>query len=480
MLASIVTNSNIKYPDSTDYFAPDVKYPEYPFSYISSRKNVIYMSVRETFRQAGLDIQNYNTPQWNPLGRYIRKGDNVFLLCNFVFHKRKKETINEFFAKCTHASIIRALIDYVFIACGSQGVISFGNAPIQSCDFQKVLKDTGVDSVIKFYKENNIKLFAKDLRLQISKRTKLGNFKSLESRDENDGMIVNVDDLSLLNELYTGKDNIAFRVTDYNPERIQKFHHNNYHKYVINKAILCSDVVISVPKLKTHEKVGLTVGLKGFVGIVGHKDCLAHHRFGSPKINGDEYPNSSRIQLVASHFNDFVQKRQYPKILFPLMEIIDVNFRRVLKRLFHNIQSGAWYGNDTAWRMTLDLAKIIHQTDRYGKLTNVSIRKNIVFIDGVISGEGNGPLSPTPIETGCLIFSDNIVLGDMVSCYLTGWDLEKVKLIRNSMNIKNLFLKNQTNKAQCVMNDKLIDLENIPSILGRKFIPPDGWKKILL
>ena len=70
---------------------------------------------------------------------------------------------------------------------------------------------------------------------------------------------------------------------------------------MIHRDVLEADVVIHLSKLKTHEKVGITCGLKGFVGSVGHKDCLAHHRFGPPGRGGDEYPDSQAFLRAGDH-----------------------------------------------------------------------------------------------------------------------------------------------------------------------------------
>lgn len=480
MLSSIIHDVDIQYPEGDQFYSPSESYPEYPFTHLSTNTNRVYQGVRNCLAQCGLDEANFGKKSWNPLGEYVRKKDNVFLLCNFVYHRRSSESLSEFYAKCTHASVIRALIDYVYIATGPEGTISFGNAPLQSCDFQKILVDTGAASMLQFYNNININVTAKDLRLFTNKRSILGNISSSETRDEEDAMLISLDEKSLLNNLYSGMKEIAFRISDYNPERIQKFHHYNYHKYIIHKEILNSDVVLSVPKLKTHEKVGLTVGLKGFVGTVGHKDCLAHHRFGPPQKNGDEYPDSGKLQILASRFHDFAQKRNYPKSISPLLDIIDKNTGRFLRKCLKKIRSGAWSGNDTAWRMTLDLARIIHKADSKGKLIRGIPRKNIVFIDGVIGGEGNGPLSPQPVDSRCMIFSDNVVFGDIISCKLMGWDKNKIPLIHNAIDNEYLYSNGEQNGSKCVMNGQLVDAEYIQSILGRKFIPSDGWKNFLL
>ena len=73
----------------------------------------------------------------------------------------------------------------------------------------------------------------------------------------------------------------------------------------------------------------------------------------------------------------------------------------------HVVRSGNWHGNDTAWRMCLDLNKIVlygrpdgtfRAADRAGRKTYLS------FIDGVVGGQGNGPMDPDPLPAGAILF----------------------------------------------------------------------------
>ena len=50
-----------------------------------------------------------------------------------------------------------------------------------------------------------------------------------------------------------------------------------------------ADVVINLPKLKTHKKTGVTISLKNMVGINGYRNCLPHHTIGTPDASGDEF-----------------------------------------------------------------------------------------------------------------------------------------------------------------------------------------------
>jgi len=477
MLASIINNKYLQYPNHKYYYSPSEFYPEYIFDDISLENNHVYSAVRNLFFQLGLDIENFGTTRWNPLGKYIKPGDNVFVLCNFVFHKKGSEDETAFYAKCTHPSVIRAIIDYVLIANKNKGQIAVGNAPIQSCDFEKIIKDSHLELIKKFYERKGIYIKIKDLRSYSIKEKWDGLVYSYNNVNE---IAINLFEKSYLNDFYniTGKNKIKFRVSDYNPEKTENSHRLNFHNYSIAQDIIESDVIINVPKLKTHEKVGITTALKGYVGIVANKDCLAHHRFGYNKLGGDEYPDGHISLLISSLLHDFVQRRRYPMIFFPLLFKLDKNYRRFLRGVLNKSLAGGWYGNDTAWRMALDLANIAHFCDKSGKLCKSLKRQNLVLIDGIIAGEGNGPLKPRPVKAQCLIFSDNAVLADLIACKIMGWPEEKIPLIKNAIKEERLF--RQLDNSFIYFNSEKADLTSIKPALGRKFIPPDGWIDIIL
>ncbi len=427
MLASVVADDSLVYPAPDEHFSPHEAYPEYRFSHLAKRSNRVYAAVRECFRQAGLDIERYGTPSWNPLGRYVRPGARVFVLCNFVHHTRIRESAIDFSSKCTHGSVVRAVCDYLLIACGPEGTVRFGNAPVQGCDFDRVLKETGADAVRAFYERHSCPVTAHDLRLYRAERSVLGYVRSEHFEDASGGVEITLRDTSELSAL-PPSENRRFRVADYRPERTEAFHSRDTHRYVLSSAILESDVVFSIPKLKTHSKVGLTCGLKGMIGTVAHKDCLAHHRFGSPAVGGDEYPRGYRFLEPLSSFADWLNARPATKTSVRALEVVHRTARRLL-RLGRVPMVGGWHGNDTCWRMTLDVARIARYADAKGQMQAQPCRTHLMMLDGVIAGEGEGPLSPRAVSAGVLAFSDNLVLGDLVAAQLAGFATEALPLI---------------------------------------------------
>lgn len=277
---SLIKDKNIIYP-SLGNFSPSEKFPEYRYDDVVIQPNPVYKAVRDCLAQAGLDGEHYGSPEWNPLGEFIQSGQRVFVLCNFVFHRRFDETPENFVSKCTQGAVLRALLDYILMAVGKSGQVSFGNAPLQSCKWSSVLKETGAQQVLDFYQSMGEPVQAQDLRLYIAERSVFGTIEKLEQRNEDDAVYVDLGSKSLLAEIPNASA-APFRISDYDPQRIEAFHAGGKHIYLLNKQVLQADVIVSLPKLKTHEKVGITCALKGCVGAIAHKDCLAHHRFGSP------------------------------------------------------------------------------------------------------------------------------------------------------------------------------------------------------
>jgi uncharacterized protein (DUF362 family) len=483
MLTSVVYDKSLQYPDSDEFFSPDRAWPEYRLEHLARRPNPVYGAVRQCFADAGLDEEHFDQPTWNPLGRYISPGNRVFLLCNFVQHKVRSTTSEvAFFAKCTHGSVIRAVMDYVLVALKGNGSIAFGNAPLQGCKWQQVIQQSGAKRVEEFYAKFNsegIGVSLVDLRQHIMRRGILGGVTTAFHNDGGDHSVeVELGTDSLLDHLYSSGPPPRFRVLDYDPRRIERCHQKGRHTYIMNRRILESDVIISIPKLKTHEKVGITCGIKGCVGTVAHKDCLAHHRYGPPKRNGDEFPD----KFAALEYISAIHDRAYSREAGPIQNVLhsaDRFSRRVICR-FTRTLSGAWPGNDTCWRMAVDLARIVKYADKTGKMRTDTQRTHLLFTDGIIGGEGNGPLSPRPVPLGYLSFSDDVVIGDYVNALAMGFDPRKIPMLREAVKL-NKYPLTDADPSQVVIrfNGRAVPIDTLQQQLGKKFLPPREWRQAL-
>jgi uncharacterized protein (DUF362 family) len=126
--------------------------------------------------------------------------------------------------------------------------------------------------------------------------------------------------------------------------------------------------------------------------------------------------------------------------------------------------------------MALDLTIIVHFASREGVLSDKQERVQLSIIDGIIAGEGEGPLSPRPVKSGVLIFSDNVVAGDYLACRLMGFAPERIPLLRAAL--ENPALAGSGNEL-CVADGQVRQMAELRPVLGRTFVAPSGWKETL-
>lgn len=474
-MLSVITDASLRYPEEK-YFSPDERFPEYRFQPLSASPNPVYRAVRECLAQAGLDQERYGTSAWNPFGVFIPPGSRVFVLCNFVHHRRGNESAENFLGKCIHGSVLRALIDFVLLAVGETGRVLFGNAPLQSCDWDMVLEDTRAQEVLEFYRTQGAPVEAKDLRLYTAARSRFSSVARVERRNDSEGVQIDLGSDSLLAQL--PPNSAAFRVRDYNPASIEAYHAQKKHIYVLNRSVLESEVIISLPKLKTHEKVGITCAIKGCVGAAGLKNCLAHHRFGPPDKGGDEYPSDATGLLrFFSLWHDRVQQTSPEGLLGNIWRLFDRYVRRGVQ-VFAPIVGGAWWGNDTAWRMAVDLARIVSYADSAGVMQAKPCRQHLALIDGIVGGEGQGPLKPQAVHSGLLLFADNIVIADYAGSLLMGYNPDDLPIVREALKVAKFQLLDRDLAAESVSCNqrKLSTLNALQEFLEHRFEPPYGWE----
>ncbi len=411
------------------------------------------------------------------LRAWIPDGQRVFVLPNLVMHRRTErgETIPRFLAKCTNASIVRPLVARAVEAAGDSRLVSLGSAPLQSCDYAAAAHDAGfTPSPSDDPSELASGTEPMDLRSVVTVWSKYG---SLQERHAKDVPTVEVDlgSLSFLDELYRAKANVDFRVGDYAPEETLSFHAPGRHIYTIHRDVLESDVIISVPKLKTHEKVGITCALKGTVGAVTRKECLAHYRHASRHSRGDELASRNPLRSLAADVADWSFAAPETGLGNVTRVIGKSAFR--LARIGHNgIMGGAWSGNDTAWRMALDVARILRFARPDGSLATEPQRSHLVLVDGIIGGEGQGPLSPSPVPAGIILFSDDPVAADLACARLMGYEPDRIALLARAMDPSiELPLRSWSSCRVQWDEEPLSGIDAIPSALGRPFRPPKGW-----
>ena len=130
--------------------------------------------------------------------------------------------------------------------------------------------------------------------------------------------------------------------------------------------------------------------------------------------------------------------------------------------------------------MAVDLARIVEHATKEGQLQPEKQRAHIMFTDGIIGGEGDGPLSPRPVPLGYLSFSDNVATGDYVNCLAMGFDPAKIPMIREAFRLGKYRLAGTSKfDARIQINGNAVRSEDMGSKLCRKFLPPREWRGYL-
>lgn len=459
-------------PETNAGFHPSTRYPEYPFAEISTEDNSAYDSVRQLFHQLGLDAEHYGTPQWNPLSELIQPNDNVVLKPNFVRHHHRLGKPIE--CVITHGSIIRAIMDYVWIALQGKGAIIVADAPQGDTNFNKLMVVNGLDTLFEYYQKKRTETLSIELRDLRKEWTVYRHggviWERIKLQGDPDGYItVPLDQDSE----YASVKNKNYYGADYDRDKTRQFHNEKQNRYNIARTILNSDVFISIPKLKVHRKVGVTLNIKNLIGINGEKNYLPHFTVGSPDKGGDEFSNDTFNNKIDRKLKDFLlwKHHSWGKYAYVGWHAID---KFILRRFQskQNFVKGDWWGNDTTWRSALDLTKVVLYADKNGVMQETPQRRYFSIIDGIIGGEGEGPLTPDPINSGLIIGGANPLLVDIAATTVIGIDWQKVRMFTSAFVLSKYKIHNgDTNKIKWH--------SNIPNYQGNDplmlFRPPSGW-----
>jgi hypothetical protein len=329
--------------------------------------------------------------------------------------------------------VVRAVCDLALRALSGRGRLMIADAPLQSCDFETVCQLSGIEAVRSHYLRAGTPVEVADLRLARAVARREGWFGRVLVRERLAGdpegyTVVDLGATSLHAE--RGGEG-RFRVTGYDSRTMERHHGGGRHEYVIANSLLRADVVINVPKMKTHHKAGITGALKNFVGICGHKDCLPHHLQGAAESGGDEYPRKSALKRLDARLLDY-QESFAPAATRKALAAAHRLLRTVHMREADNgYWEGGWHGNDTISRTTVDLNRIVRYADASGQLAQRS-RTTLTVVDGVIAGEEDGPLAPRPKPAGLILAGENPVAVDLVLARIMGFRWQAIPTLRHA------------------------------------------------
>jgi len=386
------------------------------------------------------------------------KNKNVLLKPNLVNHNK-----NEFdkICLCTHENFILVTLE-IILELNPRSVL-IGDAPIQGCKWDLLLSDYFYKKVESLSNKFNIRVSIKDFR-RVTFDTKL-NILENERNSLDEYIIFDIGKKSYLEDITSDKK--QFRVTCYDPDRLSESHNFGTHKYCIRKDVFECDTVITLPKIKTHQKSGLTNSLKILVGINGDKDYLPHHRIGALGHGGDCYkgyhPLRRLSELILDEANRNRGKRIYKFYSYLSAALWKLSFPKPEQNL-----AAGWYGNDTVWRMVMDLNLIAIFGKKDGTIADEPQRTLYTLCDGIIGGEGNGPLSPDPLPLGIISFSNDSYLMDEIIGYLFRMNIDKIPLLKEARKI------NKGKDIDLFLRGEKTTLEDIKKYSTDVIMPP-GW-----
>jgi hypothetical protein len=138
---------------------------------------------------------------------------------------------------------------------------------------------------------------------------------------------------------------------------------------------------------------------------------------------------------------------------------------------------GGWAGNDTTWRMSMDIARILKHADRTGELCCQEKRKMIEFIDGIVGGEGQGPLRPTARRVGFVSYSEDVVAGDYVAACFMGLNPTTFPVIQRAFSLATFGLTGLLpGGVSAIVNGVRLDHADLAGLRLPRFEMPAGWQ----
>jgi len=407
----------------------------------------------------------------------VAKGDWVVVKPNLL-KERNQSLPDEWESVITSGEIIRNVCVRVAEQLGGRGRISICDGPQTDSSFARIAELIGLHQIARdTAKTYGVPVEVIDLRNEewtaveevITARRKLAG-------DPAGTIAFNLGRDSLF---YGYRGEGRYYGADYDDAITNIHHRGETQEYLISGTPIRADVFINLPKLKTHKKTGVTLNLKNLVGINADKNWLPHHTDGSPENGGDQFPNMTllrrfeqasvaiarRIALSVPGGGPFVTRQ----------------LRKAGKKAFGGnavTRSGNWHGNDTTWRMALDLNRCLLYGNPDGTLRRDRPKRYYSVVDGIIGMEGNGPMAGDPIASNVTIGGTDPVAVDMVAARVMGFDWRKLPIIREAIGLVDLPITRIRPEDIEVVSDvpewngRFLDIENREFL---HFRPHPGW-----
>lgn len=368
---------------------------------------------------------------------FVRPGDRVVLKPNWVKeHDERRPGPDAWEHVVTHPTVIEAVVRWVAPQLRGSGSITLCDAPQTDSSFAALRRYCGLDEVLERCRRDHpgLQIHLLDLRP--------------EEWHAVDGVTVSKTSLpgdplgSTRVALNDASEFVGFHGcgrlygASYDMAETNRHHRDTTHEYLLCRTPMDADVFINLPKLKTHKKVGLTCALKNLVGINANKNWLPHHTEGTPSQGGDQFPaDTAKARLEHSWMGSAKRLLKGNPLLSRLFVPLKKAGRLVFGDTQKVVRSGNWHGNDTCWRMVVDLNKCLFHFDGSGAPRTHPIRY-LAVVDGIIGGEGNGPMSPDPKPCGIILAGTHPLAVDCVAATLMGFDWSRIRLLAGAFAMR--------------------------------------------
>ncbi len=418
-----------------------------------------------------------------PLKEMIRPGDKVVIKPNFIKESHLSRKADWEYI-ITHTAVIRLALQAAVDALDGKGEIRIVDAPQTDSDYDEIIRRVGLPEMVEeFRKKTSVDISYYDLREQRDYNVQGISVRCRKLPGDPKGhATINLGRSSE----FCGKENKQYYGADYDMEQTRRYHNDRDNIYVISKTVLDCDVFINLPKLKTHKLAGITCALKNLVGTCVIKNSIPHHTIGSPENGGDRFPMATAKTESESRLKEKAQlllKRKNPLINYPFIMVKKAAGLFFGSPQSETVRNGMWHGNDTIWRSVLDLNKILLYADADGNMHDEPQRRYFAIIDGIIAGEGNGPMEPDPKPAGVLIAGANPVCVDMAAAALMGFDYRRIPTLAHAFEIKHYPLTVacaediEITTSYLPWRKKLTDIQYEDTL---QFRPHFGWKEIVI
>ena len=426
-------------------------------------------AVTECIRVAGVELR-----EW------VRPGETVLLKPNWVKAEHPR-LADGWRTVMTGTPVVEAMARLVWRAMEGRGRVVVADAPQTDSSFAAIDACLGLRQMEARLRGEGLNLQVVDLRKEewvqrdgvIAERRKLAGdpagYVAFDLGDDSE---------------FAGHEGAGrYYGADYDAGEVNRHHTGGRHEYLLARSAVEADVVISIPKLKTHKKTGITAGLKNLVGVNGDKNWLPHHTEYGWSQGGDERPDGDwrmRVERAAAR-----GLRKFNGLVPAVGPLVHGRARAAGAALFGEteevVRSGNWHGNDTCWRMCLDLNKLVIYGRPDGTLGRER-RRYLVLADGLIAGQGAGPMNADPVAAGLLLFGTDAASVDAAAATLMGFDGERIPLVRGAFGSRGYAVSVGTDWRQVKLRSNVAAWEGreLPEVEESfHFLPHFGWRGVI-